>query len=66
MMNSRINAILLFAAALAFCGAGCSGLDINHSKGTTMEPRISVVTLGVSDLQRSFLFYKEGSDFPPK
>ncbi len=29
-----------------------------------MEPRISVITLGVSDLQRSFRFYKEGLGFP--
>jgi uncharacterized protein len=31
-----------------------------------MEPRISVVTLGVSDLNRSFRFYKEGLGFPTK
>jgi hypothetical protein len=31
-----------------------------------MEPRISVITLGVSDLQKSFRFYKEGLGFPTK
>jgi hypothetical protein len=31
-----------------------------------MEPRISVVTLGVSDLKRSFKFYKEDLGFPTK
>ena len=31
-----------------------------------MEPRISVITLGVSDLQRSFRFYKDGLGFPTK
>ena len=31
-----------------------------------MEPRMSVVTLGVSDLPRSFRFYKDGLGFPTK
>ncbi|MCE9546769.1 MAG: VOC family protein [Planctomycetia bacterium] len=29
-----------------------------------MEPRISLVTLGVSDLQRSLRFYRDGLGFP--
>ena len=29
-----------------------------------MEPRISIITLGVSDLTRSFKFYHEGLGFP--
>ena len=29
-----------------------------------MEPRISVITLGVSDLERAYHFYKEGLGFP--
>lgn len=29
-----------------------------------MEPRISIVTLGVRDLNRSFAFYHEGLGFP--
>jgi uncharacterized protein len=29
-----------------------------------MEPRISIITLGVKDLARSTAFYKEGLDFP--
>ncbi len=29
-----------------------------------MEPRISVITLGVVDLERSYRFYKEGLGFP--
>ena len=31
-----------------------------------MEPRISVITLGVADLNRSFRFYKDGLGFPTK
>ena len=31
-----------------------------------MEPRISVITLGVSDLSRSYTFYKDGLGFPTK
>jgi len=31
-----------------------------------MDPRISVITLGVSELQRSFRFYKEGLGLPTK
>ncbi|MGI8908129.1 MAG: VOC family protein [Candidatus Sumerlaeaceae bacterium] len=29
-----------------------------------MEPRISIITLGVSDLDRSFRFYRDGLGFP--
>ena len=29
-----------------------------------MEPRLSIVTLGVSDLERSFRFYHDGLGFP--
>ncbi|MBN2476136.1 MAG: VOC family protein [Pirellulales bacterium] len=31
-----------------------------------MEPRISVVTLGVADLDRSYRFYKDGLGLPTK
>ena len=29
-----------------------------------MEPRISVITLGVADLERSYRFYKDGLGLP--
>ncbi len=29
-----------------------------------MKPRISMITLGVSDLDKSIKFYKEGLGFP--
>jgi catechol 2,3-dioxygenase-like lactoylglutathione lyase family enzyme len=31
-----------------------------------MEPRISIITLGVSDLPRSIRFYRDGLGFPSK
>jgi catechol 2,3-dioxygenase-like lactoylglutathione lyase family enzyme len=33
---------------------------------SVMQPRINVITLGVSDLQRSYHFYKDGLGFPTK
>lgn len=36
--------------------AGCQNDD--------MEPRISLITLGVADLERSYRFYKDGFKFP--
>ena len=29
-----------------------------------MEPRISIITLGVSDLQRAVVFYRDGLGLP--
>jgi catechol 2,3-dioxygenase-like lactoylglutathione lyase family enzyme len=29
-----------------------------------MEPRITIITLGVSDLERSYRFYKDGLGLP--
>jgi uncharacterized protein len=66
MKNKRIKALLVSGTTLAFCCIGCSGLATNHEKEIAMEPRMSVVTLGVSDLGRSFRFYKEGLGFPTK
>ena len=66
MKTNNVIAVLLFAAGLAFCGAGCSELQTKSEKGEPMEPRISSVTLGVADMQRSFHFYKDGLGFPTK
>jgi catechol 2,3-dioxygenase-like lactoylglutathione lyase family enzyme len=66
MNNNRINAILFSAAVLAFCCVGCSESKTTNERKSMMEPRISVITLGVADLPRSFLFYKEGLGFPTK
>jgi uncharacterized protein len=48
------------------CCIGCAGTQTRNQKTTMMEPRISVVTLGVADLQKSFHFYKDGLGFPTK
>src|SRR5215210_4582072 len=34
------------------------------SEDSAMEPRISVLTLGVADLERSLAFYRDGLGFP--
>jgi catechol 2,3-dioxygenase-like lactoylglutathione lyase family enzyme len=65
MQTIRFSA-LQSAAALVFCCIGCAGTKIQNQKAMTMEPRISVITLGVSDLGRSFHFYKDGLGFPTK
>lgn len=31
-----------------------------------MKPRITVITLGVDDLEKAFIFYKDGLGFPTK
>jgi hypothetical protein len=37
---------------------------MHRNKGGNMNPRISMITLGVSDLEKSIKFYKEGLGFP--
>ena len=41
-------------------------LPLSHStnRKLKMEPRISIITLGVDDLERSYLFYHLGLGFP--
>jgi catechol 2,3-dioxygenase-like lactoylglutathione lyase family enzyme len=53
---------------VAFCvGLTLTGCVTHPKTGSSrMEPRISVITLGVSDLQRSYHFYKDGLGFPTK
>ena len=52
-------------AALLGAAAALPGADAANQR-PAMEPRISVVTLGVADLERSYQFYKEGLGFPTK
>ena len=58
--------MLLSAAIATFCCSGCASTKTHNQKTMTMEPRISLVTLGISDLKRSFHFYKDGLGFPTK
>ena len=66
-LTSRQSYFMLKIIA-AFCVSliltGC----MTHPKtgDSMMEPRISVITIGVSDLQRSYHFYKDGLGFPTK
>jgi len=59
---------IIIAAGL--CVAALFIISMSRAEGKTgqnaMEPRISVVTLGVADLPRSYLFYKSGLGFPTK
>jgi len=48
--------------ALALAGAVSS----HHTNGTKMKPRISIITLGVHDLERSLAFYRDGLGLPTK
>jgi uncharacterized protein len=57
-LNCPVAVFLLFVASAA--GAG------PLTKSSPMEPRISVVTLGLADLNRSFRFYRDGLGFPTK
>jgi len=56
--------VCAIAGWFASTGVGQDAAGVNKSRA--MEPRISVVTLGVGDLNRSFTFYKDGLGFPTK
>src|SRR5512135_3414338 len=65
-MKPTMSWLMVYAVAgwVASTGAGEDARGPN--KSLAMEPRISVVTLGVSDLDRSFKFYRDGLGFPTK
>lgn len=56
-MNTRISFIIL-----AFLGL----VSFHHIPGTKMKPRITVITLGVDDLERSLAFYRDGLGLPTR
>lgn len=56
--------LILFAWCISASGLFQSAAE--QVEGAEFEPGIHVVTLGVSDLQKSFTFYKEGLGFPTK
>jgi uncharacterized protein len=66
MQNKRFKAMPLTAAVLAFCCMSCSESNKKKENKMTTDPRINVATLGVTDVQRSFHFYKDGLGFPTK
>ena len=49
--------LILFAAAFSIISLGYS--QTQKERRIRMEPRISVITLGVSDLEQSYRFYRE-------
>jgi len=59
------SCLMCVVAALLGAAAALPGADAANQR-PAMEPRISVVTLGVADLERSYQFYKEGLGFPTK
>jgi catechol 2,3-dioxygenase-like lactoylglutathione lyase family enzyme len=65
MKDALISRSVFLAAVILASAAITTGTDTAH-KAPPMEPRISVITLGVADLNRSFQFYKEGLGFPTK
>jgi len=65
MKIAFVSQSMFLAAALLGSARVAAGADA-APKIRAMEPRISVVTLGVADLNRSFRFYKEGLGFPTK
>lgn len=40
------------------------GLHRIHDKESLIQPRITLITLGVDDLHRALLFYRDGLGFP--
>jgi catechol 2,3-dioxygenase-like lactoylglutathione lyase family enzyme len=64
-----ISIAITFSIILVGCATGTftsapSNPSALITASKTMEPRISVITLGVSDMQRSFRFYRDGLGFP--
>jgi catechol 2,3-dioxygenase-like lactoylglutathione lyase family enzyme len=57
--------LLLAVSALAQRQA-TAGATTGEGKQSAMEPRISLITLGVEDLERSVRFYRDGLGLPLK
>jgi uncharacterized protein len=58
-----LKPIVVLCVALGLAGCALSRPKTQDSK---MKPRINVITLGVSDIRRSYHFYKDGLGFPTK
>jgi uncharacterized protein len=62
-----MHASIIRAAAplVAICMAIITGLSFQHKKtNSVMEPRFTILTLGVDDIERSLTFYRDGLGFP--
>src|SRR5450432_4549608 len=60
-MRKKIVVILIIASALV---AFTRNKKFTPQKNKIMEPRFTVLTLGVDDLEKSFKFYHEGLGLP--
>jgi catechol 2,3-dioxygenase-like lactoylglutathione lyase family enzyme len=65
-MKPALSWLVVCAVAGWFASTGVGQNVAKVDKSLAMEPRISVVTLGVGDLNRSFKFYKDGLGFPTR
>jgi catechol 2,3-dioxygenase-like lactoylglutathione lyase family enzyme len=75
-MNWRrdlVTVLLAITTLAPACGASLNGNlanapaaapDPNATRGNAMRPRIKVITLGVSDLNRALAFYRDGMGLP--
>lgn len=50
--------------AYGACGWFCRPVCCGNEKGAGMKPRISMITLGVDDIERAVAFYENGLGFP--
>ncbi len=58
-MKPTVGWLMMCAVAGWIASTGVGEDARGPNKSLAMEPRISVVTLGVSDLDRSFKFYRD-------
>jgi uncharacterized protein len=63
-MKRALSGLVVFAIAGWSASAGVAQDAAGVNRRRAMEPRISVVTLGVGDLNRSYKFYRDGLGFP--
>lgn len=56
----RVPTVVSIVVAVLFAGT----IELTSHTKPDMEPRISIVTLGVSDLSRSIEFYRDGLGLP--
>lgn len=65
-MKKPLLALVVLGVALFVVGLRAALPPEKKGQDPPMEPRISLLTLGVADLERSFRFYRDGLGFPTK